>query len=244
MISYESNNHSKNPFILFKWLKNRIKFNKEHPFYFRPCSLVCYVGPQGSGKTLSAVLYVYKLMQEYPKAILVSNLELKDFPFDDKRVFFFQNGEDLIKHKNGDKGVIFLIDEIQLYFNSLQSKNINTDVMQVISQQRKQRIHIVSTSQVFGRMAKPLREQFSEVILCNCCFGNLQINKLIDRDSIEDFDNGTTLKGKVKKRFIFFHKPIYYELYDTYYVIKNNKFASGEDMKGVDIYDRNVSTGS
>ena len=69
-----------------------------------------------------------------------------------------------MKYKNGEKGVIYFIDEIQLYFNSLQSKNINMDVMTQISQQRKQRIHIIATSQVFGRMAKPLREQFSSVI--------------------------------------------------------------------------------
>ena len=242
MISYESNSHSHNPFILFKWLSNKIKFRKSHPFYFEPCSLVCYVGSQGSGKTLSACLYVCKLMKLYPKAILVSNLKLKDFPFDNERVFEFRNGDDLLKYKNGDNGVIFLIDEIQLYFNSLQSKNINTDVMQVISQQRKQRIHIVSTSQVFGRMAKPLREQFSEIISCKCYFGNLQVNKLIDRDSIEDFDNGTTLKGKVKKKFWFFHSPKYYDLYDTYYVIQRNKFVSEEEKK-INIYgtDYNVS---
>ena len=145
MISYESNKHTHNPFILIKWLRNKIRFNKNNPFYFQPCSLCCYVGPQGSGKTLSAVLYVSKLMNMYPKCKLVSNLKLKDFPFDNKRVFEFKNGDDLLKYKNGNNGVIFLIDEIQLYFNSLQSKNINTDVMQVISQQRKQRIHIVNT---------------------------------------------------------------------------------------------------
>ena len=49
-------------------------------------------------------------------------------------------------------------------------KNINPEVMTQISQQRKQRKHIVCTSQVFGRMAKPLREQFSAVVKCQKYF--------------------------------------------------------------------------
>lgn len=80
--------------------------------------------------------------------------------------FSIFNGDDLAKYSNGEFGVIYLIDEIQLYFNSLKSKNINPEVMVQISQQRKQRKHIVATSQVFGRMAKPLREQFSSVLVC------------------------------------------------------------------------------
>lgn len=236
MIDFESNKFSKNPFIFFKWLSYKRKFRKNHPLYFNPDGLCVYVGPQGSGKTLSAVLYVYKLMNLYPKCKLVTNLQLKDFPIDNKRVFFFKNGDDLTKYKNGEYGVIFLIDEIQLYFNSLQSKNINPDVMTTISQQRKQRIQIVATSQVFGRMAKTLREQFSNVIVCKNYLGFIQVNKLLDRDSIEDNDNGTTLKGQIKKKFMWFHKPTYYQLYDTYYVIEKNKFVSNEDKRG-DIYD-------
>lgn len=240
MIEYESCKQSKNPLILFKWLRYKLDFIQEHPNYFRPSGLVIFTGPQGTGKTLSAVLYTSNLMKMYPNAKLVTNLELKEYPIDNKRVFFFENGDDLNKYKNGEQGVIFLIDEIQLYFNSLQSKNINTEVMTTISQQRKQRIHIIATSQVFGRMAKPLREQFSDVFVCKNYFGNFQVNKLVNRDSIEDFDNGTNLKGQIKKKFFWFHKPSYYGLYDTYYVIEKNKFVSEEEKK-VGIYGSELS---
>ena len=149
------------------------------------------------------------------------------------RVFEFKNSDDLSKYSNGEFGVVYLIDEIQLYFNSLESKNINPDVMVQISQQRKQRKHIVCTSQVFGRMAKPLREQFSSVIICKNFFGFLQFNRLIDRDSISDNDSttGTELKGQVKKRFLWFHQPKFYNEYDTYYVIKRNNFIAEEEKK-------------
>ncbi len=240
MISYEACRESLNPFRLYQWCKYKIKFAKEHPDYFKPDGLIVFTGAQGTGKTLSAVNYVENLLKMYPKALLVTNLKLENFPFDDKRVFFFANSDDLSRYSNGEYGVIYLIDEIQLYFNSLQSKNINPDVMVQISQQRKQRKHIVATSQVFGRMAKPLREQFSSVILCKNLFGFVQLNKLVDRDSIDNNDNGTNLKGSVKKRFMWLHTPKYYGRYDTYHVIQQNNFVAEEEKK-VGIYGSELS---
>ncbi len=240
MISYSACKVSLNPKRIVKWLSYKIRFAREHPNYFLPDGLVVFTGPQGSGKTLSAVSYVENLLEMYPKALLVTNLSLSNYPFDHKRVFQFYNSDDLSRYSNGEFGVIYLIDEIQLYFNSLQSKNINIDVMTQISQQRKQRKHIVATSQVFGRMAKPLREQFSSVLVCNNLFGFVQFNKLVDRDCIEDNDNSTSLKGKVKKKFIWFHSPSDYKKYDTYYVIQQNNFVAEEERR-IGIYGSELS---
>ena len=125
--------------------------------------------------------------------------------------------------------MIFLVDEIQLYMNSLESKNINIEVITQISQQRKQRKHIIATSQVFGRMAKPLREQFSSVMLCKNYFGCVQINALLDRDSLESDDStGTNISGEVKDKFVWFHSPAMYERYDTSRVIERGKFVGAE----------------
>lgn len=227
MISSQCMKDTMNPLNIFKKIKYDFNFRMNNPGYFYPDGLVIFNGPQGSGKSLSAVNYVYNLMEFYPNALIVTNIDLKDYPVDNVKVFRFNNADDLKKYKNGKKGVIFLIDEIQLYFNSLQSKNINMDVMTQISQQRKQRIHIVATSQVFGRMAKPLREQFSNVVLCKCYFGCLQCNCLIDRDSIDGEEStGTNLTGTIKKRYFWFRNPSMYERYDTYAVIENKKLSA------------------
>lgn len=273
MINFKACKESLNPINVLDWASYEIKFRKEHPDYFYPDGLVVFTGPQGTGKTLSAVNYVENLMKMYPKAKLVTNLVLKDYPIvsfkdfydnyfqyipdeykethtekeikkhifrlylHDNRVFEFSNSDDLSRYSNGEFGVIYLIDEIQLYFNSLASKNINPDVMVQISQQRKQRKHIVCTSQVFGRMAKPLREQFSSVIVCKNYFGFVQFNRLVDRDSVSDTADttSTNIQGQVKKRFLWFHSPKMYGKYDTYYVIKQNKFIAEEEKK-VGIY--------
>lgn len=227
-------------FNFFKWIHYKFKFYKDNPNYFNADGLVCFVGPQGSGKTLCAVNYVYNLLSQYPKLHVVTNLDLTDFPFDGDRVHFFKNNDDLKKFSNGIYGVVFLIDEIQLYFNSLQSKNINMDVMVQISQQRKQRKHIVCTSQVFGRMAKPLREQFSCVVVCKNYFGFLQKASVVDRDSLdENASDSMELRGKILFNNWFIHSPEMYKRYDTYKIIKSNNFASGEKMM-----ERSISYGS
>lgn len=214
---------------LYKFIKFKLDFMKEHPDYFYADGLVCFCGPQGSGKTMTAVNYTYNLMERFPECLLVTNLKLEKYPWDGKRVFMFQNGDDFKKYSNGEKGVIFLVDEIQLYFNSLQSKNINPEVMTQISQQRKQRKHIVGTSQVFGRMAKPLREQFACVVKCTKLLGFIQRCQVVDRDSIDEESSDTmTMKGKVLFQSWFLHTPDYFKRYDTYAVIENGKYVSGE----------------
>lgn len=214
-------------------IKYNRRFRKEHPDYFNSDGLICFVGSQGSGKTLSAVNYVYNLMNRYSKCLLVTNVILRDFPIDNKRVFLFQGNDDFSKYSNGEYGVIYFVDEIQLYLNSLGSKNVNMEVITQISQQRKQRKHIVATSQVFGRMAKPLREQFSDIVVCKKYFGKLQINKVIDRQDMEqETTSDTTITGNVKHTYFFVHSPDYYERYDTYSIIQYNFEKRGD----IDIY--------
>lgn len=262
------------PFKKFRdYIKYKIAFAKEHPDYFYADGLLVFCGPQGSGKTLSAVNYTFNILNKYPKCKLVTNLMLKDYPivtfeeflvskygFDDiklrnvlnnnsefdldelkeiylkeNKVFPFDNDEDFKIYNNGEFGVLYLVDEIHLYLNSLESKNVNLEVVSQISQQRKQRKHIVCTSQVFGRMAKPLREQFSVVCKCSCVLSCIQYNQIIDRDSIDDSVDDGHVEGNVKRKFLYLHSPMYYKRYDTYYTISKNKFISNEKKVG-DIY--------
>ena len=103
-----------NPIALIRLIKYKFRFGFEHPDYFYSDGLIVFVGPQGSGKTLSAVNYVYRLLADYPDSILVTNILLRDYPFDNVRVFPFVNNDDFAKYSNGEKGVIFLVDEIQI----------------------------------------------------------------------------------------------------------------------------------
>ena len=88
----EMGNGSKNLKHAIEVLKYRTVFRTEHPDYFGADGLLCFTGAQGQGKTLSAVNYVCNLMKKYPKAKLVTNLMLKDFPIVTMEQFY-SNGE-------------------------------------------------------------------------------------------------------------------------------------------------------
>jgi len=265
---------SLNPKNIIDVAAYNIRFNHEHPDYFHLEGLLIFSGSQGSGKTISAVQYIQKVMHDYPKAVLCTNTFIKTLPINcvyEIKTVTFQNiertiiryvsnvtgkrlrtvvmyttsdgvshcivtdyeknpgytlplvceydGLDCIKLlSNGEYGILYDIDEIHLEFNSLESKNIPIEVMIEVSQQRKQRKHIVGTTQVYGRMAKPLREQIRNVVLCQNYFRCIQINTLIDGDKSSEED-GKLVTESVKK-FIWFHSPKLYDSYDTYAKMK------------------------
>lgn len=216
-MDYDLLKGSLNPLNVIKWIKYKIRFAKEHPGYFYPSGLMIFSGAQGNGKTLSAVQYITKLSFEYPNAIICTNTQINTLNPKSKVIEY--DGLDCLKNiENGELGVVYFIDEIHLEMNSLESKNIDIDIMTEISQQRKQRKHIVGTSQVFCRMAKPLREQAKDVIITKNYFGFLQWNKLVDAETAVEKDG--KLVAEVKKRFIWFHTPELYGSYDTYAKMK------------------------
>lgn len=170
-----------------------------------------FTGPQGSGKTLSLVHYLKKILKDYPKAIVVTNI---DFNFPVKNKVIKYSGFDDFKIENGIFGVIYVLDEIHLILNSLESKGVPLSVIVELSQQRKQRKLILGSSQVYSRMAKPLREQIRNVIICKNYFGLLQFNYLIDAFNTVEKDG--QLKVSKLKTSLFFHSKEDYLAYDTY----------------------------
>lgn len=206
-------------------------FRKEHPDYFDPDGILCFCGAQGQGKTLSAVQYVLKLAERYEKSIIVSNIYLPFFAeANSDRYIQFHGLNELLRCmrsvQNGYNGVVYLIDEIQILFNSLESKNVGMDVITEISQQRKQRKHIVGTSQVFQRLAKPFREQFKYAVLCRCFFGAVQYNTLVDgATAVEDASGHISTHSM--HRYFWFHSPDLYQQYDTYAKIERESFEKG-----------------
>lgn len=209
--------NSLNPVGAAQVIKYNIDFRADHPDYFDPSGLLIFCGSQGSGKTISAVQYVMKLCQEYKRAILVTNVEITGLP-EWTQVIEYDGINTLTDINNGYYGVIYLIDEIHLEFNSLESKNIPIEVMTEISQQRKQRKHIVGTSQIYARIAKPLREQIRWVVLCRNYFGLFQFNTLIDGDQTIEKDGH--LITETAKKIFWFHRPVMYTCYDTFAKMK------------------------
>lgn len=204
---------SLNPSNLLKSLKYKYQFRLDHPNYFDPFGLRVFCGPQGSGKTISAVQYCRNIIAKYPDCIFVTNVDIKDLP-PCREVIPYNGLQTLMEVSNGFEGVLYLIDEIHLEFNSLESKSISIEEMTEIAQQRKQRKCIIGTSQVYMRLAKPFREQAYRIYSCQNLFGLIQHN--IEIDGTTAYEENGKLMAQVLGNYWWFHTPALYDCYDTY----------------------------
>lgn len=200
---------------LFKLWAYQRKFKADNPDFFNPSGFTLFCGAQGNGKTLSAARYVNNLCKLYPKSLVVSNCHLS-LPNYKGEIIDYSGIDDLAELDNESLGIIAFLDEIQIEFNSLESKKIDPSVFQVISQQRKRRLHIVGTAQMFSRVAKPFREQVSSVIDCKCYFNCLQRNQKIDFGSIAYDAEGNLKDYKYLGSSWFFRTPELFDMYDTF----------------------------
>lgn len=203
------------------WDKVKYDFNfaKNNPDYFSPDGVIVFTGSQGSGKTLSAVRYLDNLCRLYPKAILVSNCMLR-LPNYHGELLPYEGIPSLSKLDNGTFGIICFIDEIQTEFSSLESSKLHPSTISLISMQRKRRLHIVGTSQILKRIAKPWREQLSAVVDCSSLFGAIQINSVVDFTSISEDSDGNLSSYKYNGRRFFIRSPRYYGMYNTFERVK------------------------
>ena len=209
---------SLNPKNLLRTLIYKLRFARDNPDYFYPAGIWVFCGPQGSGKTLSAVKCLREMCNQYPRALVVSNIELKNF---DRPVIPFTDYRQLVEMTNGVEGIIFFLDEIHVLWNSLESKEIPVSEMACFCQMRKDRRVILGTSQVYGRIAKPIREQLQYIVNCRNFLNLIQFNQILDPS--EAIEKNGSVESKVLGNQIWFHSPDLYGSYDTLFKIEKAK---------------------
>lgn len=210
---------SLNPFDGVRAAYYTARYLIDNPQYFNPDGIWVFCGPQGSGKTLSAVQTAQKMAKEYPEARVISNL---DFEIGDgAKPEPFEDYAQLSEEDNGIAGLIFVLDEIHVLWNSLESKNIPISDMAALCQMRKSRRIILGTSQVYGRIAKPIREQLKYLIVCRNYLHVIQHNILCD--PIEVQERNGTINPLVLGEKWWFHSPELYQSYETFKKIKRVK---------------------
>lgn len=181
------------------------------PDYFQEYGVHIVAGEQGSGKTVTVAYMLRRFKQMYPRLVIKTNFNYK---YQDSEI---NHWTDVISSENGIYGEIDVIDEMQNWFNSLQSKDFPIEMMTEITQQRKQRKCIIGTSQVFTRVAKPIREQtyilYEPVTLFGCLTIVRKFKPILSEDGIAD---GKNLIGM----FFFVHDKELRESFDTYHKIE------------------------
>lgn len=177
------------------------------PDAFKPFGFRMITGEQGKGKTITLVYLLLKYQEMYPLMKTMTNFAYK---YEDKQL---TQWKDMLKYSNGKYGYICVIDEVQNWFSSLQSKDFPPEMLGEITQQRKQAKMILGTTQVFTRCAKPIREQTYLIYDPVTIFGCITIVKKLK--PVMD-DNATVTGYKFKGLFFFVHTPKIRNAYDTY----------------------------
>lgn len=186
-------------------------FFERDPDFFPYQGCIIFEGRQGAGKTISMIEFARRMQQEFPKALCTTNLGYtkEDVELEDWRM--------LLKYKNGINGVIVCIDELQNWFSSNDSKNFPPEMLEVITQNRKNRRILLGTSQNFYLLAKAIRSQATEVRRCTTFLGALTLVRRFE--PILDSE-GNVAEWKKRGWYFFVHDKELRESYDTYKVIK------------------------
>lgn len=220
-----------------KWTKP-----KQNTF---PTGSRVYKGFQGSGKTLSMVKYVHDILKQFPDCVIFSNIRLygieqlhyhQEYDNENDNYYYvrdhgnyqFIHDDELLKHallfRNGDKGVLVLLDEAHLYFN--KKNGISLDVLTAISQQRKDKKRLVFSSQIWEELDISLRKQVKEIVSCRCIYGCIQINTIYDGETLTyqyNSDGSSGYNAKKIRTEIYKHSDQLYQSYNTYQKIITNQ---------------------
>ncbi|MGT2801029.1 zonular occludens toxin domain-containing protein [Streptococcus marmotae] len=186
----------------------RIKNGRE----FKEYGLTLYCGRQGGGKTMAMTEYLERMRKLYPEALIVTNF---GYIHQDLEMTSWQQ---IFEIRNGLKGVIFAIDEIQNEYNSSAWQKFPEGLLAEITQQRKQRIKIVGTSQVFTRVVKQLREQTYEVVECQTVGGRWTFTRAFDAEDYNAVCERPEAKAKIRRlwRRSFVQNKKLREKFDSY----------------------------
>lgn len=199
-------------------------------YQFNLFGVTCYCGKQGSGKTIGVVREVEKLKEQFPKAIVCTNI---DYINQDVRLTSWLQ---LLELRNGKDGVIFVIDEVQN--QGLDWTKFPDSLMRVITQQRKQNIKIFLTAQVYKTVVIQLRRQCFDVVECKTFFGRWTRYKCYDAEEYNNVIDNPTPEKKIKLpkkyRDSFIQSNYIRALYDTSQVVYGlsdfDKLCSDERM--------------
>lgn len=220
-------------FLRYKVIDTREYYEKRKAGIneFKEYGLRLYSGVQGSGKTMSLVEQLERYRNKHPDLLIATN-----FFYKHETIAIRSLSEipalSRIAREEGYTGVVIGWDEIQNDFdNSVRSFPVT--VLRTITQQRKQGIKILATSQVFTRVAKAIREQTFEVVECKTLMGRWTFQRWYNPIEYEYWIMNPDKKGKLSTidRHNFVQSDELRSLFDSYAVIDSLDQRIEEDEK-------------
>ena len=128
------------------------------------------------------------------------------------------------------------MDELQNWFSSNDSKNFPPEMLEVITQNRKNRRIILGTAQSFYLLSKAIRTQTTEVRRCATLLGCLTIVRRFE--PILDAE-GNVAEWKKKGMYFFVHNKELRDSYDTFKVIQRlTKVGFKEEVSNTEVINK------
>lgn len=190
---------------------------------FKEYGLRLYTGCQGSGKTTSMIEELEYYRKSYEGLFIATNC---NYEHQDMAI---QSLDDLVElpkivRELGYQGLVIAFDEIQNDFDNTM-RTFPITVLRTITQQRKQAIKILATSQVFTRVTKAVREQTFEVVQCKTVANRWVFQKWYDPVEFEYHIQNPAREDKLKvtRKYNFVQSDDLRSLYDSYAVIDSLK---------------------
>jgi len=194
---------------------------EREPDFFHPQGIHMFCGEQGCGKTIACVEMMLRYQKMYPKSKMITNFGVTT---ENDELTQWQQ---LLDYTNEKMGVIVGIDEIQNWFMSGKNQ-LPEGMLEVATQNRKNRRVICCTAQVFTRVNKGLREQVTMVYEPHTyagCF-TVVLKKKYRFDSA-----GNVTESKFKGLYCFTHTEEIRSAYDTYKVIHTLALEGFKEQK-------------
>ena len=131
---------------------------------FSESGLILYCGAQGEGKSYAMCHEVTKIFCNYPDVRILSNIW---FAIADEKLYDYKP---LLEERNGENGLIFMLDEISMWWNS-RFRDLDPSVLSELVTNRKNHRVMFGTCQNISMCDKQVRMQVSEFRNAHCWFG-------------------------------------------------------------------------
>jgi len=193
--------------LLPKWLflsfKDFVRWLR-HPVLKQKGGVWIFVGLYGSGKTISMVREALRLKKRFGSPVYSNfGLTWQDGTID--------SWESLLSLPPGS---VVLFDELGTLVDNYKFKSMPPDLFRLLSQNRKLRIRIMSTIQVFDDTVKKYRTLTKWIIECSM-FGRLVCNRFYSQ---KEYARGDTVKRKSHSDYYLAEDSLFAK-YDTLEVI-------------------------
>lgn len=188
-----------------------------------------FCGSQGKGKTITLIHYARMLSRLHPNLKVYANLGVS---FADGKITSI---DDIISNNSKDEPNITILDEVQNWFNSAESRNFPVEMLQEVCQLRKQQCLMLMSAQVYSNVAHPIKQQTDYLFLPYTFLGCFTVVRLykVTRD-----ENGNITGQRLQKLYSFVQDAELRSCYDTWEKIER---LNKKGYKPTDQQIRNVS---